>query len=42
MCAAATARYEAAGFKEDGIRQRFYENPVEDAILMSRQLEINA
>ena len=39
---AARALYEAAGFKEDGIRQRFYENPVEDAILMSRQLEINA
>ena len=39
---AARALYEAAGFKEDGIRQRFYENPAEDAILMSRQLEINA
>lgn len=39
---AARAFYEAAGFKEDGIRQRFYENPAEDAILMSRQLEINA
>ena len=39
---AARALYEAAGFEEDGIRQRFYENPVEDAILMSRQLEINA
>ena len=28
--------------REDGIRQRFYENPVEDAVLMSRELEINA
>ena len=39
---AARALYEASGFKEDGIRQRFYENPVEDAVLMSRELEINA
>ena len=39
---AARALYEAAGFKEDGIRQRFYEDPAEDAILMSRELEINA
>ena len=39
---AARALYENAGFKEDGIRQRFYEDPVEDAILMSRELEINA
>ena len=30
--------YEKAGFKEDGIRQRFYEDPVEDAVLMSRDL----
>lgn len=37
----ARALYENAGFKEDGIRQRFYEDPVEDAILMSRELEIN-
>ena len=36
---AARALYEAAGFKEDGIRQRFYENPEEDAILMSRPAE---
>lgn len=35
---AARALYEKAGFKEDGIRQRFYENPREDAILMSREL----
>ena len=33
--AAARALYVACGFKEDGIRQRFYENPQEDAILMS-------
>lgn len=39
---AARALYAGTGFKEDGIRQRFYENPVEDAILMSRELEINA
>ena len=38
---AARALYANAGFKEDGIRQRFYEDPVEDAILMSRELEIN-
>lgn len=37
---AARALYESAGFKEDGIRQHFYEDPVEDAILMSRNLEI--
>ena len=37
--AAARALYAAAGFKEDGIRQRFYENPVEDAVLMSRELK---
>lgn len=34
--AAARSLYEHAGFKEDGVRQKFYENPVEDAILMSR------
>ena len=26
------------GFVEDGIRQGFYVNPSEDAVLMSRQL----
>lgn len=36
--AAARSLYESAGFKEDGIRQRFYEDPVEDAVLMSRDL----
>lgn len=35
---AARALYEKAGFREDGIRQKFYENPTEDAILMSRDL----
>ena len=34
--AAARSLYEHAGFKEDGVRQKFYENPVEDAILVSR------
>lgn len=35
-----TARtfYAEMGFQEDGIRQRFYENPQEDGILMSREL----
>ena len=37
--AAARALYVKAGFAEDGIRQRFYENPTEDAILMSRPVE---
>lgn len=36
---AARALYAAAGFREDGIRQRFYENPQEDAVLISRTLE---
>lgn len=30
--------YEDAGFTEDGIRQKFYTNPEEDAVLMSREL----
>nr|WP_294493288.1 tRNA (adenosine(37)-N6)-threonylcarbamoyltransferase complex dimerization subunit type 1 TsaB [uncultured Mediterraneibacter sp.] len=34
----ARALYERAGYREDGIRQRFYENPQEDAILMSRDV----
>lgn len=35
-----TARnfYTKSGFAEDGIRQGFYSNPSEDAVLMSRQL----
>lgn len=32
---AARRFYEKEGFREDGIRQRFYDNPVEDGILMS-------
>lgn len=36
---AARALYESTGFKEDGIRQRFYEEPQEDAILMSRTVK---
>lgn len=32
---AARALYESAGFREDGVRQNFYDNPKEDAILMS-------
>ena len=34
---AARALYENAGYREDGIRQRFYEEPQEDAVLMSRK-----
>ena len=30
--------YEKYGFKEDGIRPDFYENPSEDAILMSAEI----
>ena len=33
--ATARAFYSAFGFQEDGIRKRFYENPQEDAVLMS-------
>ncbi|MDO4308856.1 MAG: ribosomal protein S18-alanine N-acetyltransferase [Eubacteriales bacterium] len=28
--------YERIGFRRDGIRKKYYENPVEDAILMTR------
>lgn len=35
---AARGLYESFGFREDGIRQRFYEEPQEDAILMSRRV----
>lgn len=34
----ARAFYTEEGFKEDGIRQKFYEDPSEDAVLMSRTL----
>lgn len=35
-----TARcfYASHGFKEDGRRKNFYEDPVEDAVLMSKEL----
>ena len=37
----ATARrfYEKCGFTEDGIRKNYYENPQENAILMSKSLQ---
>lgn len=35
---AARSFYTKSGFVEDGIRQGFYVNPSEDAVLMSRQL----
>ncbi len=36
--AAARTFYEEEGFAEDGIRQNFYDDPKEDAVLMSRRL----
>lgn len=33
---AARTLYEKCGFAEDGIRQRFYQDPEEDAVLMSK------
>ena len=36
----AKAFYIKHGFQEDGVRPGFYESPEEDAILMSRELEI--
>lgn len=36
--AGARAFYERYGFAEDGIRKNFYENPKENAILMSKML----
>lgn len=30
--------YKSHGFTEDGLRKNFYEKPVEDAVLMSREL----
>ena len=35
---AARSFYTKHGFTEDGIRQAFYRNPSEDAVLMSKQL----
>ena len=34
---AAIHLYERLGFKRDGIRKGYYEEPTEDAVLMSRQ-----
>lgn len=31
--------YEKAGFKRLGLRRNFYENPVEDAIIMKKEIE---
>lgn len=36
---AAMALYEAFGFVRDGVRRRYYKNPIEDAVLMSRVLK---
>ncbi len=38
---AARALYEKSGFQEDGIRQRFYRDPEEDAVLMSKAIRGN-
>lgn len=37
---AAIAFYKKNGFIQDGIRKRFYTNPAENAILMSRRIEL--
>lgn len=34
--------YKEKGFREDGIRQSFYEEPKENAVLMSREYEVAA
>ena len=34
----ATALYRSFGFTEDGVRKNYYTDPVEDAVLMSRQI----
>ena len=36
---AAMALYQAFGFVRDGVRRRYYKNPTEDAVLMSRVLK---
>lgn len=36
--AAARRLYESLGFEENGIRKNFYEQPVENAVLMSKTL----
>lgn len=35
---AARALYEALGFREQGVRRRYYDDPVEDAIVMAREV----
>ena len=30
--------YEKLGFTRDGLRKNYYENPIEDAVLMSKRL----
>lgn len=35
---AARKFYEQYGFTKDGIRKNFYEKPIEDAVLMSKQI----
>ena len=30
--------YERLGFKEDGLRKNYYENPVENAVLMTKAM----
>ena len=34
----AAALYRSFGFTEDGVRKNYYTDPVEDAVLMSRQI----
>ena len=36
--AAALALYEQEGFQRTAVRERYYANPVEDAVLMEREL----
>ena len=38
--AAAIALYEKMGYKNIGIRKKFYEKPVEDAVIMSKTVDI--
>lgn len=35
---AARRLYERLGFKEDGLRRNYYENPVENAVLMTKTM----
>ncbi|MGZ7144902.1 GNAT family N-acetyltransferase, partial [Streptococcus pyogenes] len=34
---AARGLYEKFGFKKVGLRKKYYQNPVEDAVLMARE-----